>query len=155
MADKEHPLQDDQASLEVRLDKWLHASRLYKTRTLATEMIEGGRVTYNGKRTKPSRLVEVGALITLHIGSEIKTIRVEALSNKRTCYSIAKNNYQETDESIMLRQQRAQERQLTRNAYLAPATKPNKKDRRKLVAFKSKRYQGDDFNGGFGDDFLN
>lgn len=129
-------------NLEVRLDKWLHASRFYKTRTLATTMIEGGRVSYNGKRVKPSKLVEIGALITLFTGGEYKTVRVEALSNKRTCYSIAKNNYQETPESIELREQRAQERQIRRQSFTAPVSKPNKKDRRSLVKFKENYAEG-------------
>ncbi len=53
---------------KVRLDKWLWAARFYKTRTLAKEAIEGGKVHYNHQRTKPGKLVEPGATVTLRLG---------------------------------------------------------------------------------------
>ena len=68
---------------EVRLDKWLWAARFYKTRSIAKAMIEGGKVHYNGQRTKVSKTVEVGAMIKLRQGSDEKEIEVIALSDQR------------------------------------------------------------------------
>lgn len=62
----------------VRLDKWLWAARFYKTRSIARNMVDGGKVHYNGQRTKPSKIVELGATITLRQGYEEK----RSLSNK-------------------------------------------------------------------------
>ena len=62
--------ENNQAEQKVRLDKWLWAARFYKTRALAREMVQGGKVHYNGQRCKPSKNVEVGALIKLAQGYE-------------------------------------------------------------------------------------
>lgn len=129
---------DEDSELEVRLDKWLHSARFYKTRSLATQMVEGGKVTYNGQRVKPSRLVEVGAEISLvKLNNERMTVIVQELSNRRTQYSIAKNYYSETEASIAQREHEAQMRALDKRTLIAPATKPNKKDRRELLKFKA------------------
>ncbi|PPS58981.1 hypothetical protein CRX72_27070 [Pantoea sp. BRM17] len=68
---------------EKRLDKWLWAARFYKTRALAREMIEGGKVHYNGQRSKPSKLVESGAELTLRQGNDERTVIVNAISDQR------------------------------------------------------------------------
>ena len=67
----------------VRLDKWLWAARFYKTRTIAKEMIDGGKVHYNGQRSKPNKIVEVGATLKVRQGSDEKEIVVLALSTQR------------------------------------------------------------------------
>ncbi|KFA58304.1 Ribosome-associated heat shock protein [Gilliamella apicola] len=59
----------------VRLDKWLWAARFYKSRSLAREMVDGGKVHYNGQRTKPSKIVEVNAIVTLRQGSDEKQFK--------------------------------------------------------------------------------
>lgn len=64
---------------DVRLDKWLWAARFYKTRSLARNMVEGGKVHYNGQRTKPSKSVELGAQITLRQGHDEKTVIIEKI----------------------------------------------------------------------------
>lgn len=63
------PTSDD---LKVRLDKWLWAARFYKTRALAKEAVEGGKVRYNSQRCKPGRLVQLGATLTLRLGWQEK-----------------------------------------------------------------------------------
>lgn len=65
----------------VRLDKWLWAARFYKTRALAREMIEGGKVHYNGQRSKPSKLVELNATLTLRQGNDERTVIVKTSPN--------------------------------------------------------------------------
>ncbi|PRD35066.1 UNVERIFIED_CONTAM: hslO [Trichonephila clavipes] len=92
----------------IRLDKWLWACRFYKTRGLAKDMIEGGKVHYNGQRCKPSKVVEPGATIRLAQGSDEKVVVVLALSDKRLAAPLAQQLYQETAESLAERQKRAE-----------------------------------------------
>lgn len=90
-----HEKEDD-----VRLDKWLWAARFYKTRTLAKDMIDGGKVHYNGQRTKPNKTVEIGGVIKLRQGNDEKEVEVLALSTQRRGAPEAQLLYQETEKSI-------------------------------------------------------
>ena len=67
----------------VRLDKWLWAARFYKTRALAREMIEGGKVHYNGQRSKPGKIVELDAMLTLRQGNDERTVRIVGITEQR------------------------------------------------------------------------
>ncbi len=96
----------------VRLDKWLWAARFYKTRSLARNMVDGGKVHYNGQRTKPSKLVEVGAIITLRQGNEEKTVVIERVSEQRRGAPEAQTLYSETAESVVKRERMALARKL-------------------------------------------
>lgn len=127
----------------VRLDKWLWAARFYKTRSLAREMIEGGKVHYNGQRTKPSKIVEIGAILVLRQGSDLKTIQVLAMSEQRRSATEAQRLYQETEESIIKREQIAQARKLNALTMPHPDRRPDKKERRNLIKFKYERQQSD------------
>ncbi|MDD4863692.1 MAG: ribosome-associated heat shock protein Hsp15 [Alishewanella agri] len=123
----------------IRLDKWLWACRFYKTRGLAKDMIEGGKVHYNGQRCKPSKVVEPGATIRLAQGSDEKVVVVLALSDKRLAAPLAQQLYQETAESLAERQKRAELRK-TNSLYAPhPETKPDKKERRQLLLLKSQQ----------------
>ena len=84
------------ASTAVRLDKWLWAARFYKTRAIARAMIEGGKVHYNGQRSKPGKVLEVGALITLRQSDEEKEVAVLLLDEQRRSAPQAQLMYQET-----------------------------------------------------------
>lgn len=128
---------------QVRLDKWLWAARFYKTRSLAREMVEGGKVHYNGQRTKPSKIVEVGAILALRQGSDLKTIQVLAISEQRRSATEAQQLYQETEESIVKREQIAQARKLNVLTMPHPDRRPDKKERRNLIKFKYERQQSD------------
>ncbi|TSJ88446.1 ribosome-associated heat shock protein Hsp15 [Gilliamella apicola] len=127
----------------VRLDKWLWAARFYKTRSIARDMIDGGKVHYNGQRAKPSKIVEVGALLTLRQGNEQKTIRVLAISDQRRPAREAEYLYQETLESITKRENIAEARKLNALTMPHPDRRPDKKERRTLIKFKYDRQQGD------------
>ena len=118
----------------VRLDKWLWAARFYKTRTIAKEMIDGGKVHYNGQRSKPNKNVEVGALIKLRQGNEEKEVCVLALSEQRRGAPEAQLLYQETENSVAQREKMALMRKM--NAMPHPDHRPNKKERRDLLKFK-------------------
>ncbi|OTQ72689.1 MULTISPECIES: ribosome-associated heat shock protein Hsp15 [unclassified Gilliamella] len=127
----------------VRLDKWLWAARFYKTRSIARDMIDGGKVHYNGQRAKPSKIVEVGAILTLRQGNEQKTIRVLAISDQRRPAREAEYLYQETFESITKRENIAEARKLNALTMPHPDRRPDKKERRTLIKFKYDRQQGD------------
>lgn len=123
----------------IRLDKWLWAARFYKSRSLAREMVDGGKVHYNGQRTKPSKLVEVGAILTLRQGSDQKTVRVLAISEQRKTAIEAQQLYQETPDSIAKREKIAQARKLNALTMPHPDRRPDKKERRNLIKFKYDR----------------
>ncbi|WP_409025638.1 ribosome-associated heat shock protein Hsp15 [Gallibacterium anatis] len=132
MAKDKH--QQEQES--YRLDKWLWAARFYKTRTLAREMVDGGKVHYNGQRTKPSKEVEIGVMIKLRQGNDEKEVQVLALSNQRKAAPLAQQLYQETEESIKKREQLAWARKANALSMPNPERRPNKKERRDLLKFK-------------------
>ncbi|ABC27467.1 Ribosome-associated heat shock protein implicated in the recycling of the 50S subunit (S4 paralog) [Hahella chejuensis KCTC 2396] len=121
---------------KVRLDKWLWAARFYKTRTLAKEAIEGGRVHYNGARVKPGRVVEAGAEVTLKQGWSEKTVLVLDISEKRGPAPVAQKLYQETEASVEKREQLAWQQKQIQAAQLPPARRPTKKQRRMIHRFK-------------------
>ncbi|ABO25487.1 ribosome-associated heat shock protein Hsp15 [Shewanella loihica] len=122
--------------LGVRLDKWLWAARFYKTRAIAKEMINGGKVHYNGQRTKSSKLAEVDAVIRLRQGYDEKEIVIKKLSEQRQKAVVAQTLYEETPESIAKRETYAEARRLNVLNNPAPDTKPDKKQRRQLIRFK-------------------
>ncbi|MBW8185104.1 ribosome-associated heat shock protein Hsp15 [Shewanella nanhaiensis] len=120
----------------VRLDKWLWAARFYKTRAIAKEMINGGKVHYNGQRAKSSKLAEVDAVIRLRQGYDEKEIVIKKLSEQRQNAAIAQTLYQETPESVAKRETYAEARRLNVLNNPAPDHKPDKKQRRQLIRFK-------------------
>ena len=126
--------QQTEQDTQVRLDKWLWAARFYKTRTLAKEMIDGGKVHYNGQRTKPNKNVEIGAKIKLRQGNEEKEVEVIALSAQRRGAPEAQKLYAETAQSVEQREKMAIARKM--NAMPNPERRPNKKERRELMQFK-------------------
>ncbi|MEI5640328.1 MULTISPECIES: ribosome-associated heat shock protein Hsp15 [unclassified Pseudoalteromonas] len=129
--------ENNQAEQKVRLDKWLWAARFYKTRALAREMVQGGKVHYNGQRCKPSKNVEVGALIKLAQGYEEKEVTVLKIMDKRQAAPIAQTLYEESEASIEKRTQNALARKNNSLFAPRPATKPDKKQRRELLKLKS------------------
>ena len=121
----------------VRMDKWLWAARFYKTRSLATEAIKGGKVHLNHQRFKPSHQAEIGHILRIKKESIEQTIVIKQLSSKRGPASIAQGLYEETQESIVLRDKLSQERKAIYAGMPQYASKrPSKKDRRKIIQFK-------------------
>lgn len=126
----------DNSAREVRLDKWLWAARFFKTRALAKQAIEGGKVHYNGNRGKSSKAVEAGALLQIRQGFDEKTVEVLVLSEQRRSASEAQLLYQETEESQKLRALHTEQRRATNAAGLGGDSRPNKRDRRRIQEFK-------------------
>ncbi len=121
----------------VRLDKWLWAARFYKTRSIARNMVDGGKVHYNGQRSKPSKVVELGATITLRQGHEEKIVVIEKISQQRRGAPEAQQLYRETEQSIANREENAQKRKLNALYSPSPEKRPDKKQRRNLIKFKN------------------
>lgn len=119
---------------KIRLDTWLWAARFYKTRSLAKEAIEGGKVHLNGQRCKPGKELRIGDSIRLRTGWDERTVEVAALFGKRQKAPLAQQLYRETGESIALREQMAQARKACPKR---PEHKPNKKERRQIRQLKS------------------
>lgn len=122
--------------LAVRLDKWLWAARFFKTRGLARDAIQAGKVQYNGQRSKPSKLVELNARIRLPAGYDHKELLVIRLSEQRLGAPLAQLLYQETPESIELREKNAEARRLSSFHSPRPDSRPDKKQRRQIIHFK-------------------
>ena len=135
------PSHSQPEAVRMRIDKWLWAARYYRTRTLAKEAIESGRVHYAGSRVKTSKEIAVGDELQIRQGSATamteKTVIVEALSAQRGNASAAQMLYSETDESTERRAYYAEQRKLANLAR--PDNKPNKKQRRELQRFKDKQ----------------
>jgi len=122
----------------TRLDKWLWAARFYKTRAIAKQMIDGGKVFYNGQRTKSGKAVIIGDKIKIRQGFDEKEVEVVALTDRRRDATFAQTLYQESDKSIETREKNSLARK--QGILLSPAsdTKPDKKQRRKLREFKER-----------------
>ncbi|MFA0809750.1 RNA-binding S4 domain-containing protein [Microbulbifer epialgicus] len=118
---------------KVRIDKWLWAARFFKTRSLAKQAIEGGKVHANGQRVKASKEVAVGATLSIRQGWDLVEIEVVALSDQRRGADIARTLYCETDSSIARRERERTERQAA-NAGIQHE-RPNKKQRRQIHRF--------------------
>lgn len=127
----QHPCPVDR----VRIDKWLWAARFYKTRSLAKQALEGGKVRYNGARCKTSKEVEIGALIELRQGYDELEVEVVQLSDQRRGAPEARLLYQETQISIERRERNAAMRK-NNPSMLPPESRPNKKQRRHIHRFK-------------------
>ncbi len=131
------PISAEHTALSLRLDKWLWACRFYKTRSLAKDMIEGGKVQYNDQRVKASKIVEIGAKVRVTQGSDEKIVIVKGLSEQRQSAPLAQLLYEETADSIKERLERAELRKLNLLHAPHPDTKPDKKMRRQLLLLKS------------------
>ncbi len=120
---------------KMRLDKWLWAARFFKTRSLATQAIDNGRVKLNGERAKPARDVRPGDRLDVHIGDYDWTLTVRALAMQRGPAPVAQALYVEDPASQARRQQQVSERKLAGNPAAAIKGRPTKRDRRQIHRF--------------------
>lgn len=119
-------------SITVRIDKWLWAARFFKTRSLATDAVDGGKVRLNGERVKPARSVKPGDTLAIDNGATEWEVVVRALSDTRGPAAVAQTLYEETMESIAKRQQNAEQRRFFQEPGATIRGRPTKRDRRKL-----------------------
>jgi ribosome-associated heat shock protein Hsp15 len=116
----------------VRIDKWLWAARFFKTRSLATDAVDNGKVKLAGERIKPARAVKPGDLLTIDNGSEAWEVTVLGISDKRGAAPVARLLYQETESSIARREHDAEARKLYREPGTTIKGRPTKRDRRAI-----------------------
>jgi ribosome-associated heat shock protein Hsp15 len=124
---------------KLRLDKWLWAARFFKTRNLAKQAIEGGKVHCNGARSKSSREIEVGFTLAIRQGWDEKTVLVQALSDKRRGAPQAALLYEETSESLKKRELLIEQRRVQNSLHPMTSGRPSKQDRRKIHKFKQEQ----------------
>ena len=122
---------------KIRIDKWLWAARFYKTRSLATDEIGKGRVAINGQSIKASREVKPGDEVSARQGDVTRTVKVLALSDVRGPAPVAQTLYEETPESLALREKASLQRRIAREPALSiEQGRPTKRNRRELEKAK-------------------
>jgi ribosome-associated heat shock protein Hsp15 len=123
---------------DLRLDKWLWAARFFKTRSLAADACDIGRVEVNGQRAKASRVLRLGDRLRVHCESGVFHVDLLALSQTRGPAAIAQTLYRETDASREARLQAAAERKEQKAQGLLPEGKPNRRDRHELAKLRGR-----------------
>ena len=116
----------------VRIDKWLWAARFFKTRTLASDAVDDGKVRCNGERVKPARSLKAGDTLAINNGATEWEVVVQALSDVRSAAAVAQTLYQETQASLSKRQNDAEQRKFFREPGTTLKGRPTKRDRRQL-----------------------
>jgi ribosome-associated heat shock protein Hsp15 len=116
----------------VRIDKWLWAARFFKTRSLASDAVDNGKVRLGGERIKPARAVKPGDLLAIDNGAENWEVTVMGISDKRGAAPVARLLYAETEASITRRANEAEGRKLYREPGSMIKGRPTKHDRRAL-----------------------
>lgn len=129
-------VKENQELLAVRLDKWLWAARFFKTRGLAREAIDGGKVKHNGAKAKPSKAVKLADELEIQRGDDIWHIKVEGVTERRGPAKDAVLLYEEFEQSRLAREVAAEQRKLQRSE--APQRRPDKKQRRLIRDFKGR-----------------
>ncbi|WP_439643195.1 RNA-binding S4 domain-containing protein [Gemmatimonas sp.] len=129
---------DDEPSTpgKVRLDKWLWAARFYKTRALAAEAVDGGKVDVNGDRAKRAKQLQVGDEVRLRQGPVEWVLRVRDVAGRRGSAEIARGLYDETDEGRRKRELVTEQLRNMPSAFSYGDSKPGKRDRRALRRLK-------------------
>jgi len=121
---------------KLRIDKWLWAARFYKTRSIASDAVNGGKVHLNGDRVKAAKAVKVGDVLRIRRGEEVWTVSVVALFEKRRQASLAQTMYEEHEDSQKQREENAANRKAL-SASRVVSHRPSKKERRHIIKFKN------------------
>ena len=124
-------------SESVRVDKWLWAARFFKTRTMASDAVDSGKIRLNGERVKPARGVKPGDRLDIDNGSTEWEVVVQELSDVRRAASFAQALYQETEESVERRARVAEDRRYFREPGAGLKGRPTKRDRRLITRSQS------------------
>jgi ribosome-associated heat shock protein Hsp15 len=125
----------DNSGEALRIDKWLWAARFFKTRSMAAQAVTGGKVHLNGNRVKAAHPVKIDDKLVIGCGLEEFRVTVLALAALRRPASEARLLYIEAEESIRTREEQRELRKLANAGHHPPATRPSKRDRRKIKAF--------------------
>lgn len=122
-------------SAKMRIDKWLWCARFFKTRSLATQAVESGKVKLDAQRIKPARDISPGNQLTIQIGEYLWEIEVLALATQRGPAPVAQALYRETEMSQTRRQQQLLAQQENRDPVAQMKGRPTKRDRRQIRRF--------------------
>ena len=122
----------------VRADKWLWAARFYKTRSLAIEAINGGKVHLDGQRIKPARKLAIGDCLTVQKGEYTFAVTIKGLALRRGPADVARTLYNESEESTKAREVLKEEKKLQGATDGQQQGRPDKRTRRKIHQFKSR-----------------
>ena len=125
--------------MRVRIDKWLWAARFFKTRSLATDAVNGGKVELNGASVKPAKVVQAGDEIRLRLGPYEHHLVVRGVSDRRGPASVAQGLYEETAASQAARAKLAEQLKLGATGFMYEKGRPTKRDRRELERFRDDR----------------
>lgn len=128
---------------KLRIDKWLWAARFYKTRSIASDAVNGGKVHLNNERVKAAKAVKVGDVLKIRKGNDAWTVRIVSLFEKRRQASLAQTMYEETEESIKQREEGQASRRAMNAGMVATSRRPSKKDRRHIIRFKREKQRGE------------
>ena len=130
---------EDRDDGRMRVDKWLWAARFFKTRSLAAEAIEGGKVQVNGERAKRAKAVQPGDVVRVRLGPYEHEVLVRALSERRGPASEAALLYEETEASRQARERLAVQLRSVTHDFAYDAGRPTKKERRDIERFRDRR----------------
>lgn len=122
----------------LRIDKWLWATRFYKTRSMASKAVAGGSVHLNKQRVKPARTLKEGDMLSLGSPPDLREIEVLGMPQRRGPASEAVTFYQETPESISRREENSEARKIDRLSTPRPESRPDKRARRSLVRLRGR-----------------
>ena len=124
----------------IRIDKWLWAARFFKTRSLAAEAVNGGKVAINGERAKPSRIVRVGDRLNIRRELYDWTVIVKDVSRSRGAALQAQEIYEESEQSVAKRASTAARLKIERAPDFDSPGRPSKKDRRAIGRFTKRTW---------------
>ena len=125
---------------KVRIDKWLWAARFFKTRNLAKQAIESGKIRCDGQRVKASKDITIGLMLNIRGGWDEREVEVIGLSDVRRGAPEAQLLYRETDTSMAKREQRAAEYKAL-GQFEMPSRRPTKKQRRQIHQFREQDFE--------------
>jgi ribosome-associated heat shock protein Hsp15 len=124
---------------ELRIDKWLWTARFFKTRSLASEAVNGGKVHLNNHRVKAGRLVKIGDTLSIQKSSDLFDILIVGINKTRRPAKEAKLLYEESEKSRLKREQEHEIKKLASATRPVPQRKPGKREREQLRNFKQKQ----------------
>jgi ribosome-associated heat shock protein Hsp15 len=122
----------------IRIDKWLWTSRFFKTRSLATDAVNGGKVHLNGQRVKAGRTVKTGDVLSIQKDSVHYEVTITGINKTRRPAKEARLTYEESEDSRKRREQELQIKKLASASRPVPQRKPGKREREQLRQFKHK-----------------